>query len=224
MRHGLVRWGLLVVLAFAAIVTPAGLISLSLSTARDLGSGSGGRPAPTAKTGGLGGPEPASKVIESPPEPEPEGEAALALPASAGSSELGLEPEPESPPSEGDERPFYVPGRIVTLWPDASFEVAPDGRIKFTAILVNESKEGLKLTGELILVKGDGTKEILLAPHPLRLKAGQRLQLPVELAVRAWGLSPGEVEFLAILRDLQGTIIDQASVSFKITVALERER
>ncbi|MGQ9601657.1 MAG: hypothetical protein ACUVUT_03130 [Candidatus Bipolaricaulia bacterium] len=219
---------MLVVLAsaFVAIVTPAGLIPLSLSTARDLdlGSGSGGRPATM--------PEPASKVIESPPESEqPEGEVALALPAPAsGSGEPGLRPEPEpeleSPSAEGDERPFYVPGRIVTLRPEpeASFEVAPDGKIKFTAILVNESKEGLKLMGELILVKGDGTKETLLAPRPLRLKAGQRLQLPVELAVRAWGLPQGEVEFLAILRDLQGAIVDQASVSFKITVALERER
>lgn len=219
MRHGLVRWGLLVVLTLAAIVTPADLISLSLSPSRDLDLGSAGGTRPVAvgvpapeEGPSLVGPAPGT-VNESAPDP----------------AEAGPAPEEEEITAAGEperveaERPSFVPGRIVALRPDpdASFEVAADGSIKFTAILVNQGEEGLKLTGELIVIKGDGTTETLLAPRALRLKAGQRLQLPVELAVRTWGFPPGDVEFLAILRDLQGTIVDRASVSFKITVALE---
>lgn len=118
--------------------------------------------------------------------------------------------------------PYYVPGDLVTLKPEASFEVSLDGNIKFTAILSNQSTEGLKLTGELIVVKGDGTTETLLPPRVLRLKAGQRIQIPVELALSSWHFPPGETEFLAILRDLKGEIIDKASVTFRISVTVKQ--
>lgn len=214
MCHGLIRWGLLLLLTLAAVVTPADLISLSLSPAWELDLGSRGKtpiavPAPEEGPSLMG---PALGAVSEPAPGPAEAEPALEEKIAAG--------EPEGVEAG---KPSYLPGRIVTLRPDpdTSFEVAPDGSIKFTAILVNHGEEGLRLTGELIVIKADGTKETLLAPRALRLKAGQRLQLPVELAVQAWGLPPGEVEFLAILRDLQGAIIDRASVSFKITLPLE---
>jgi hypothetical protein len=246
MRQGLVKWGLLILLALMAIATPAGLSSLSLSLsspAWDLDLGIGGRveengrypaimPMAVAEpSSGLPGPaeRPRTSEAEAEAEPMPHGrepradgdrEAATLL-----TGELGLEPAGVGLALGQPEKPFYVPGKIVTLKPDpdASFEVAANGSLKFTAILVNQGKEGLRLTGELIVIKGDGTMETLLAPRALRLKAGQRLQLPVELAVQAWGLPPGEVEFLAILRDLQGAIVDKASISFRITLPLEHQ-
>lgn len=226
MRQGLVRWGLLLLLALIAIVTPAGLSSLNLSPARDLPAAEAGKSFGFAEL-----PWPREGPGEDEPMPQPQ------EPSAGGDGEAAIAPHSSEPPLEFElglagltperpkaRKPSYVPGRIVILQPapDASFEVVADGSLKFTAILVNESKEGLRLTGELILIKGDGTTETLLAPRVLRLKAGQRLQLPVELAVQAWGLPPGEVELLAILRDLQGAIVDKASINFKITLALER--
>lgn len=125
------------------------------------------------------------------------------------------------PTAEKNRAPIHVPGNLVTLQPEGLFEVPLDGDIKFTVILINRSTERCKLTGELIITKGDGTTETLLAPRAVKLKAGQKIQLPVVLGVSSWHLPPGETEFLAILRDMKGEIIDKASATFKITVALD---
>lgn len=126
-----------------------------------------------------------------------------------------------SPPGEVEPEPYYVPGNLITLKPTAPFEVSADGRVKFSAILVNRGDTALSLTGELIVIKGDGTTATLLPSYGLKLKAGQKIQLPVELAVKSWHFPPGRTEFLAILRDLQGEIIDRASVTFQISVPLQ---
>ncbi|MCR4405090.1 MAG: hypothetical protein NUW06_07460 [Candidatus Acetothermia bacterium] len=126
-----------------------------------------------------------------------------------------------SPSGEVEPEPYYVPGNLITLKPTAPLEVSANGRIQFSAILVNQGDTALSLTGELIVIKGDGTTATLLPSYGVKLKAGQKIQLPVEFAVKSWHFPPGRTEFLVILRDLEGEIIDRASVTFQISVALQ---
>jgi hypothetical protein len=168
--------------------------------------------------------------IEGPPAEQPKTEVKQNLPAQSNLQATGQPQRPDAaPPSavepsggEESEPSYYVPGNVVTLKPTTSFEISADDSIQFTAILSNQGDAALSLTGELIVIKGDGTTATLLPSRGLKLKAGQKIQLPVEFAVKSWHFPPGKTEFLAILRDLQGEIIDRASVTFQISVVLQQ--
>lgn len=214
MRARVSRVGLLGVIFLALIGAGSGSLAL-LSGLQGLDSQivpSAVAERPNSERPALSAP-PAEPLQDSPPQPDlylnddPE--------AGAASASDG------SPPGEVEPEPYYVPGNLITLKPTAPFEVSADGRVQFSAILVNRGDTALSLTGELIVIKGDGTTATLLPSYGLKLKAGQKIQLPVELAVKSWHFPPGRTEFLAILRDLQGEIIDRASVTFQISVPLQ---
>lgn len=159
---------------------------------------------------------------EPPGEPVPDSRSQSNLQPTGQPQQLDAAPLADMRPSgDGYGEPYYVPGNLVILQPTTSFLISAGGSIRFSAILSNQGDRALSLTGELIVIKGDGTSATLLPSRGLKLKAGQKIQLPVELAVKSWHFPPGRTEFLAILRDLQGEIIDRASVTFQISVPLQ---
>lgn len=117
---------------------------------------------------------------------------------------------------------LVVPGELVNLQPSGSIVVPLTGTIQFIATLINPHHKAWKVIGELLVKKADGSVLILLAPREIRLARGQTLTLPVGLPADPSTFSPGLNEFVAILRDLQGNLIDQASVTFILTLDIKK--
>lgn len=109
-----------------------------------------------------------------------------------------------------------VPGRAVRLDPISTLSVPLSGRIEFVATLINIQTSEWRVIGELYVAKGDGTTEKLFGPRSIRLGRAQTLRLPVGLAATPKRFPPGPTQFIAILRDQAGEIIDQATVTFSI--------
>jgi len=117
---------------------------------------------------------------------------------------------------------LVVPGELVNLQPTGSIVVPLTGTIQFIATLINPHSKAWNVIGELLVKKADGTTLTLLAPRQIHLSRGQTLTLPVGLSADPSTFSPGLNEFIAILRDLQGNLIDQASVTFILTLDLKK--
>lgn len=109
-----------------------------------------------------------------------------------------------------------IPGRAVRLDPVSALSVPLSGRIEFVATLINIQTSDWRVIGELYVAKGDGTTEKLFGPRSIRLGRAQTLRLPVGFAVTPKRFPPGKTQFVAILRDQAGEIIDQATVTFSI--------
>lgn len=125
--------------------------------------------------------------------------------------------ERTSPKTEDPEQhtpPAVIPGRAVRLEPLGSLTVPVSGRIEFAATLVNIQTNDWRVIGELYITKGDGTSEKLFGPRAIRLGRAQTLRLPVGFAAKRF--PPGPTQFIAILKDQAGQIIDQATITFKI--------
>lgn len=117
---------------------------------------------------------------------------------------------------------LVVPGELVNLQPAGSIVVPLTGTIQFIATLINPHSKAWNVIGELLVKKADGTTLTLLAPRQIHLSKGQTLTLPVGLHADPSTFSPGLNEFIAILRDLQGNLIDQASVTFILTLDIKK--
>lgn len=109
-----------------------------------------------------------------------------------------------------------VPGRAVRLDPISALSVPLSGRIEFVATLINIQMSDWRVIGELYVAKGDGTTEKLFGPRSIRLGRAQTLRLPVGFAATPKRFPPGPTQFIAILRDQAGEIIDQATITFSI--------
>lgn len=109
-----------------------------------------------------------------------------------------------------------VPGRAVRLDPVSPLNVPLSGQIEFVATLINIQTSDWRVIGELYVAKGDGTTEKLFGPRSIRLGRAQTLRLPVGFAATSPRFPPGPTQFIAILRDQAGQIIDQATVTFSI--------
>ncbi len=117
---------------------------------------------------------------------------------------------------------LVVPGELVNLQPAGSIVVTLTGTIQFIATLINPHSKAWSVMGELLVKKADGTTLTLLAPRQIRLGRGQTLRLPVGLPADPATFPPGLNEFIAILRDLQGNLIDRASVTFILTLDIKK--
>lgn len=117
---------------------------------------------------------------------------------------------------------LVVPGELVNLQPAGSIVVPLTGTIRFIATLINPHSKAWNVIGELLVKKADGTTLTLLAPREIHLSRGQMLRLPVGLPADPSTFPPGLNEFVAILRDLQGNLIDQASVTFILTLDIKK--
>lgn len=120
---------------------------------------------------------------------------------------------PETPQEKS--RPLNsVPGEFVRLEPTSPLTVSPTGRLEFLAVVKNPHHTNWRVVGELRVLKGDGTEEILLKPRAVTLGKLQTLRLPAGFAAKRF--PAGTTEFIAILRDLSGQEIDRARVTFTI--------
>jgi multidrug efflux pump subunit AcrA (membrane-fusion protein) len=107
-----------------------------------------------------------------------------------------------------------IPGRAIRLEPKGSLTVSLSGRIEFVATLANIQTSDWRVIGELYVTRGDGMSEKLFGPRAIRLGRAQTLRLPVGFAAKRF--SPGPTKFIAILKDQDGQVIDQATVTFTI--------
>lgn len=126
---------------------------------------------------------------------------------------------PARPPAEivhakTREAPAILPGRAIRLEPSGALTIPSSGRIEFTATLVNIQASGWRVIGELYINKGDGTSEKLFGPRAIRLGRTQTLRLPVSFAANRF--PPGPTQFIALLKDKDGQIIDRAVLTFTI--------
>lgn len=113
---------------------------------------------------------------------------------------------------------FYVPGEFVQLLPASPPTVTIPGVIKGTVKLSNPYSRFWRVTIEGTVVLANGTTQQVLSPRTLWMPPNQTLQRPVQLEIDAKQFVPGLTQFRAILKDDQGRIIDQASVTFTLTV------
>ncbi|MFN4218241.1 MAG: hypothetical protein ACK4HB_03035 [Candidatus Bipolaricaulia bacterium] len=107
-----------------------------------------------------------------------------------------------------------IPGRAVRLEPLGSLAVPVAGRIEFAATLINIQTSDWRVIGELYVTKGDGTSEKLFGPRAIRLGRAQTLRLPVGFAAKRF--PPGPTQFIAVLKDQNGQVIDRAALTFTI--------
>ena len=120
--------------------------------------------------------------------------------------------------ADHDSTPLYVPGEFVQLLPESPATVAIPGVIKGTIRLSNPHSYFWQVTIEGTVVLANGTTQKVLNPRTLWMTPKQTLQRPVQLQIDSRHFMPGLTQFKAILKDDQGRIIDQASISFTLTV------
>ncbi len=111
-------------------------------------------------------------------------------------------------------RPRVIPGRAIRLEPKGSLTVSLSGRIEFIATLVNIQTDTWRVIGELYVIKSDGITEKLFGPRAIRLGPAQTLRLPVGFTAKRF--PPGPTQFMAVLKDQAGQVIDQAIITFEL--------
>jgi hypothetical protein len=71
-----------------------------------------------------------------------------------------------------------------------------------------------RVIGELYVTKGDGMTERLFGPRAIRLGPAQTLRLPVGFGAKRF--PPGPTQFMAVLKDQAGQVLDQAIITFEL--------
>jgi hypothetical protein len=112
---------------------------------------------------------------------------------------------------------FYTPGEFVELLPESPEIVSIPGVIKGTVKLSNPHAHFWRVTIEGTIVLANGTRQQVLH-RTVWMTPKQTVQRPVQLRVDSQHFLPGPTQFQAVLKDDQGQIIDQASVTFTLTV------
>jgi hypothetical protein len=107
-----------------------------------------------------------------------------------------------------------IPGRAIRLEPKGSLTVSLSGRIEFIATLINIHKGDWRVIGELYVTKGNGMTERLFGPRAIRLGPAQTLRLPVGFGAKRF--PPGPTQFMAVLKDQAGQVLDQAIITFEL--------
>jgi len=107
-----------------------------------------------------------------------------------------------------------IPGRAIRLEPKGSLTVSLSGRIEFVATLVNIQTDTWRVIGELYVIKSDGITEKLFGPRAIQLGRAQTLRLPVGFTAKRF--PPGPTQFLAVLKDQAGQVLDQAIITFEL--------
>lgn len=116
------------------------------------------------------------------------------------------------------EAPSVAPGEFVKLFPQSPALVSMPGEIRGVVKLSNPYLGFWRVRIEGTVRLADGTTRELLKPRTLWMMPKQTLEHPVRLQVDPQRFSTGLAQFQAILKDAQGRIIDQASVTFRLTV------
>jgi len=107
-----------------------------------------------------------------------------------------------------------IPGRAIRLEPKGSLTVSLSGRIEFIATLANIQTDNWRVIGELYVIKSDGITEKLFGPRAIRLGPAQTLRLPVGFGAKRF--PPGPTQFMAVLKDQAGQVLDQAIITFEL--------
>jgi len=110
--------------------------------------------------------------------------------------------------------PSVIPGRAIRLEPKGSLTVSLSGRIEFIATLANIQTDNWRVIGELYVIKSDGITEKLFGPRAIRLGPAQTLRLPVGFGAKRF--PPGPTQFMAVLKDQAGQVLDQAIITFEL--------
>jgi|GEM_PF-5665208 len=112
-------------------------------------------------------------------------------------------------------------GQLIALERKSPQTLNIGGKMKFVATLINHTGARLNLVAEVVVRKGDGSKETLIPGYALQLGKGNRFRVPVGLAAKAQRFPPGLTQFSAYLWNRQGQLIDQASITFMVSLPLQ---
>jgi len=94
-------------------------------------------------------------------------------------------------------------------------------KMKFVATLVNHTASKLNLVAQVVVRKGDGSEETLIPNYGLQLGKGKSFRVPVGMAAKEKRFPPGVTKFIAFLRDNHGQLVDEASITFMITLPFD---
>jgi hypothetical protein len=132
--------------------------------------------------------------------------------------ETALEPVSQAPP---EFRITWIKeGEMIDLERKSPEEIELGENMKFVATLINRTDSKLNVVAEVLIRKGDGTLETLIPNYKLQLGKGKEFRVPVGMAAKARRFPPGITQFVALLRDNHGALIDQAQITFKLTLPL----
>ena len=132
--------------------------------------------------------------------------------------ETAMEPVSQAPPEL--RITWMQEGELIDLERKSPEEIQLGENMKFVAILVNRTDSKLNLVAEVLIRKGDGSLETLIPNYNLQLGKGKEFRVPVGMAAKERRFPPGLTQFVALLRDKQGALIDQAQITFKLTLPL----
>lgn len=113
-------------------------------------------------------------------------------------------------------------GELINLERKSPQAVIVGQKMKFVATLVNDTDSKMNLVAQVVVRKGDGSEETLIPNYGLQLGKGKSFRVPVGMAAKEKRFPPGLTKFIAFLRDKHGQLVDEASITFMITVPFER--
>ena len=116
-----------------------------------------------------------------------------------------------------DEPPF-VPGEDLKLLPqDSHAIVSLPGLIQFMAELSNPYPDQLwQVKVEAIVINADGSTRVSISPRAIWLLPGQTIKLPIKFKAKEPRYHVGFTLFKAFIKDMNGKILDQASIAFML--------
>ncbi len=112
-------------------------------------------------------------------------------------------------------------GEMINIERKSPQALSVGDKMKFVATLVNHTDTRLNLVAQVVVRKGDGSEETLIPNYGLQLGQGKSFRVPVGMAAREKRFPPGITKFIAFLRDKQGQLIDEASITFMIALPFD---
>jgi hypothetical protein len=120
------------------------------------------------------------------------------------------------------DQPPFVPGENLKLLPqDSHAVVSLPGVIQFMAQLSNPYPNQLwQVKVEAIVINADGSTREAISPRAIWLLPGQTIKLPIKFRAKEPRYHAGFTLFKAFVKDMNGKVLDQASIAFMLQKAV----
>ncbi len=113
--------------------------------------------------------------------------------------------------------PLFVPGKHLKLTPQKSQgAISLPGVIQFLAELKNPYNHFWQVRVEATVTHADGSTKPAITSRVIWLLPGQTLKLPIKFRAREPRYQPGLTLFEAFIKDMNGNLLDQASITFTL--------
>jgi len=133
----------------------------------------------------------------------------------AGYGDSIAHPQEAAPAPENE---FFEIGQHVKLLPkEAGPDIQFPGTFQFLAHLENPHRDKTwRVQVEATVTHEDGSTRTAIKPRAILRFPGQTLELPVKVKARQPRYQPGLTLFTALIKDMSGQIIDQATITFNL--------